>query len=218
MKKIFLAISTLLSFSLVTMAQVPGGVDIDLGPKIGVNVTQLSASGQGTSQGNNTLGYFGGLFAMLKIKKFGVQAETFISYDKPDFKIKYDTFSVLSGSTAQQVKAEVEMLNLHIPVLAKYYLIDNEVFGLSVFAGPQYSMLLSQATKVNGQDLKDKNGAKEKVLRDSNVSAVLGIGADLPLGFRADIRYNFGLTDIGNLKDITNRMNIFQISVGKSLF
>lgn len=202
--------------NLIGFSQVPG-VDFDLGPKMGVNLSQLNASGGNmTEPGKNALGYFGGLFGMIKLTKFGIQPEAFLSYDKPTFNL--DTSLVNLPSTAQQVKTEVQMLNLHIPLLAKYYIIDNEAFGLSLFAGPQFSMLLSQATKVNGQDFKDANGAKQQALKNSNVSAVAGIGIDLPLGFRVDLRYNLGISNISNISGVENRIRMVQFSVGKSLF
>ena len=48
-----------------------------------------------------------------------------------------------------------------------------------------------------------------------DIAGVVGLGLDLPLGFRIDGRYNFGLTEI--LPDVSGlKNNVFSLSVGWS--
>ena len=50
----------------------------------------------------------------------------------------------------------------------------------------------------------------EDSYESTDVSGVVGLGLDLPLGFRVDGRYNFGLTEL--LPDVKN--NVFSLSIG----
>ena len=50
----------------------------------------------------------------------------------------------------------------------------------------------------------------------NDVSGVVGLGLDLPLGFRVDGRYNFGLTEVfPDLADVKNQ--VFSLSIGWTL-
>ena len=89
---------------------------------------------------------------------------------------------------------KVDLDYMNIPVVLKYYLVKK----LNIQVGPQFGFL------VNDDDLNTES---------MDIAAVVGLGLDLPLGFRIDGRYNFGLTEI--LPDVSG--NVFSLSVGWSI-
>jgi len=48
----------------------------------------------------------------------------------------------------------------------------------------------------------------------SDISGIIGVGYDLPLGLRVEGRYNFGLTEI--LKDSGAKNSVLTLSIGFS--
>jgi len=93
---------------------------------------------------------------------------------------------------------KVDLGYVNIPVVFKYYLIKR----LNIHLGPQFGVI------VNDDDV---------IPTESNdVSGVVGLGLDLPLGFRVDGRYNFGLTEVfPEVVDVKNR--VFSLSIGWTL-
>lgn len=96
-------------------------------------------------------------------------------------------------------KVDLEYIN--IPVVFKYYLVKR----LNIQVGPQFGLM------VNDLDLSEPDDTYTN--ESTDVSGVVGLGLDLPLGFRVDGRYNFGLTEF--LPDLKN--NVFSLSVGWSI-
>lgn len=92
---------------------------------------------------------------------------------------------------------KVDLDYINVPVVLKYYLIKK----LNIQVGPQFGFL------VNDDDLNSES---------MDIAGVVGIGLDLPLGFRIDGRYNFGLTEI--FPDVSGlKNNVFSLSVGWSI-
>jgi hypothetical protein len=101
---------------------------------------------------------------------------------------------------------EVDLGYLDIPIIAKYYVAG----GFNLQAGPQFGVLLN-AENDNGDDVSD-------FLKGSDLSAAVGAGLDLPMGLNLTARYIIGISDVNDVggDKITN--NVFQLSVGYSLF
>jgi hypothetical protein len=92
---------------------------------------------------------------------------------------------------------KVDLDYINVPVVLKYYLVKK----LNIQVGPQFGFL------VNDDDLNSES---------MDIAGVVGIGLDLPLGFRIDGRYNFGLTEI--FPDVSGlKNNVFSLSVGWSI-
>ena len=92
---------------------------------------------------------------------------------------------------------KVDLDYINVPIVLKYYLVKK----LNIQVGPQFGFL------VNDDDLNSES---------MDIAGVVGIGLDLPLGFRIDGRYNFGLTEI--FPDISGlKNNVFSLSVGWSI-
>ncbi|RZP04608.1 MAG: PorT family protein [Flavobacteriales bacterium] len=92
---------------------------------------------------------------------------------------------------------KVDLDYINVPIVLKYYLVKK----LNIQVGPQFGFL------VNDDDLNSES---------MDIAGVVGIGLDLPLGFRIDGRYNFGLTEI--FPDVSGlKNNVFSLSVGWSI-
>lgn len=92
---------------------------------------------------------------------------------------------------------KVDLDYMNVPVVLKYYLVKK----LNIQVGPQFGFL------VNDDDLNTES---------IDIAGVVGLGLDLPLGFRIDGRYNFGLTEIfPDLSGLKN--NVLSLSVGWSI-
>ena len=94
---------------------------------------------------------------------------------------------------------KVDLDYVNVPIVFKYYLVKK----LNLHIGPQFGFLVSDFDASEFEDSYES----------TDVSGVVGLGLDLPLGFRADGRYNFGLTEF--LPDVKN--NVFSLSVGWTL-
>lgn len=92
---------------------------------------------------------------------------------------------------------KVDLDYMNVPVVLKYYLVKK----LNIQVGPQFGFL------VNDDDLNTES---------IDIAGVVGLGLDLPLGFRIDGRYNFGLTEI--FPDVSGlKNNVLSLSVGWSI-
>lgn len=94
---------------------------------------------------------------------------------------------------------------LDVPVMLKYYLAA----GLNLQVGPQFGVLLN-AEDANGNDVKG-------TLKNSDLSAAIGAGFDLPMGLSLTGRYIIGLSDV-NEAGPSVKGSTWQFSVGYSLF
>jgi len=103
---------------------------------------------------------------------------------------------------------DIDMNYLDVPVIFKLYLAG----GINLQAGPQFGILLN-AEDDQGEDVKD-------FISNSDLSAAVGAGWDLPMGLNITARYIIGIKDVnefpGSSDDIKN--NTFQLSLGYSLF
>ncbi len=101
--------------------------------------------------------------------KIGMQADLLYSQQGADFDID-----------------KIDLNYVNVPVVIKYFLVK----GLHIHAGPQFGFVVDD----NLNNVFMQIGEAESF----DLSGVVGVGYDLPLGLRIDARYNFGLTEIGN--------------------
>lgn len=86
---------------------------------------------------------------------------------------------------------------VNVPIIVKYYLVQ----GLNIQVGPQFGFLIND--NIEGVDPETLD-----------ISAVMGLGYDLPFGLRIDGRYNLGFTDIVKNEDGKNQ--VISIAIGYS--
>ena len=111
--------------------------------------------------------------------------------------IQGDVLYSQQGAEFDLDKVDLDYVN--VPIVFKYYLVKK----LNLHIGPQFGFLVSDFDASEFEDSYES----------TDVSGVVGLGLDLPLGFRVDGRYNFGLTEF--LPDLKN--NVFSLSVGWSI-
>lgn len=100
---------------------------------------------------------------------------------------------------------DIDLSYVNIPVVLKYFVTES----IHVHAGPQFGFKI------------DDNLKSDIIEAESfDLAGVAGVGLDLPLGIRADARYNFGLTDIFKSSDANikapGKNAVFTVSVGYS--
>ena len=101
---------------------------------------------------------------------------------------------------------KIDLDYINFPVVIKYYIVKR----LNIQAGPQFGYVIND----------NLNNTR---FESFDVSGVVGIGVDLPLGFRVTGRYNFGLTDIsfvdiydGVSFDTNTKNSVFSLTAGFS--
>ena len=172
--------------------------EIRLGAKAGLNVATLGGSSTGLgSLGARTSFHLGALAEIPLMGKFALQPEILYSSEGSDWSFGY------SGSS------DIKLDYIRVPVLAKYYIIE----GLSAELGPSFGVLVS-AKQGDFDDAKD---------RFNSFDAAIAVGATyrLDMGVFFSLRYNKGLLNVWDYKDLNNRSykgqsNVFQVSAGYS--
>lgn len=189
----------MLLVSSACMAQLPS-----LGIKAGYITTNLSTDRDSITSGlKNNLTY--GAFVRLNIKRFYIQPELMVSNVESDIK-ETSVASAVEGDAS----VHFESIDLEVPVMFGYRLLDLGLANLRVEAGPtlNYSMQNFTLSQVEGE-------SDPEPIDKTQISwgAQVGVGADV-LGFLTlDIRYNYGLTNAINDLGLGNRVNTENINV-----
>ncbi|WP_192346858.1 porin family protein [Algoriphagus sp. Y33] len=102
--------------------------------------------------------------------------------------------------------ADKERLNyVDIPALVRVNLLPY----LNVFAGPQASLLVSRKLEyVDGSSITTTDP-----IRKYDITGVVGVGANLPLGLNAQVSYDLGLVS-ANYYEVNVKNNVLKISLG----
>ena len=140
---------------------------LELGLKAGVNFANLTDA----SNLDGRTGFVFGAFVGGKLgDKMGIQADLLYSQQGAEF----------DGD-------KIDLNYVNVPVVLKYFLTDN----IHIHAGPQFGFIVDDnVTKVF-------NDFEEDVESNNfDLSGIVGVGIDLPMGIRLDGRYNFGLSKV----------------------
>ena len=166
--------------------------EIVIGPKVGLNMTNISNSDK-----KNKLSFHVGGFAEFRFNDyFAIQPELVYSRQGARDKINGD-------------KLKLRANYLNIPVLAKLYVLDE----LSVDLGPEFGFALNAKAKY-----KDGDTTVKHKMNDINTLAVnFAIGLSYNWDdFMFSARYNLGLSNAFDKDnyDGNNKNRVFQLSVG----
>ena len=181
-----------LVFVVASILTAQAQVQVALGVKAGVNLSNLDSD----YSSDNITALHGGAFALFKLTKLGIQPEVLFSQQ---------------GSKVDDVnlgKGDLKASYLSIPIMLKFYLVG----GFNIQLGPQFGFLT--AADFDGDDVKDD-------FKNSDLSANLGLGLDLPFGLTVDARYNLGLSDVkadGSNLEGSFKSRVIQISLGYKIF
>lgn len=200
MKKIVLSLLAVAAMGLSANAQQV----VKFGPKAGVNLSNLS--GGDADNLDMKVGFHVGVFAEIFFTdKFALQPE-----------LLYSTQGAKGEILGGDFEAKYDFIN--IPIMAKYYVIDN----LAVEAGPYVGFLMKAENELSGSTSSFSGDVKDEM---KSVDFGLGFGASYSLdnGFFAGARYSLGLSKIGEKNDAAAlsmglgediKNNVIQISVG----
>lgn len=117
---------------------------------------------------DNRTGFVFGAFAGAKLgDKIGIQGDLLYSQQ---------------GADADVDKVDLNYVN--VPVVLKYFITDQ----IHIHAGPQFGFVVDD----NIAELTSNIAEAESF----DLSGIVGLGIDLPMGIRLDGRYNFGLSNV----------------------
>lgn len=171
-----------------------GQCNLSFGPKIGLNVSDLTDGGYSARVGMNV-----GIFAQYRFNSsWAVQPE--ILYSMQGAKLKY---FLDGGSSNSPYKLDY----ISVPILAKFYATQGLSFGI----GPQVAFRVKAdnggGTYDNGKTFKDKTNPVE-------LAAAVGAAYDFPFGIVLDARYTIGMTKVFKSDFMEGHNSVFQFSVG----
>lgn len=156
------------------------------GLDFGIKAGANFSSIKDASEVSNKTGFLVGVFAGIKFSdKVGIQGDLLYSQQGADFDPE-----------------KIDLNYVNVPVVIKYFVVK----GLNIQAGPQFGFIVDDNIgEVFG------NIAKAESF---DLTGVIGLGYDFPLGIRADARYNFGLTDI--FDGVDGKNSVVSLSLGYS--
>ncbi len=167
--------------------------NVAFGVKGGVNITNLHFQNNSSADPGSKVSFHAGGLAHIHVSQnFAVQPE--LVYSGQGYKYT-------SGNTT--TRARLHYINL--PVLAQFMVGD----GFRIETGPQLGILAAanQKTGKVSVDIKDN-------IKTLDFSWVLGVGYVTHSGFGVDVRYNWGISNINDVKNtgsVNNR--VFQAGI-----
>jgi len=181
-------IGSLLIVCMITMAKAQEvkkvvNFDVIFGAKAGLNFATVTGN---VSDRSILVGvHFGGMAEVSINKQLAVQPEVLFSMQ----------------GTSYSKKGNTQLNYLLLPVIGKYYIIEN----LSLEAGPQLGVLLS--ARDGGENAK-------KNISSTDIGFNIGAGYKLDNKFNFGIRYSIGLTNINNNGNSKINNAVLQLSLG----
>jgi hypothetical protein len=191
----------LLIILIIVIAALDNFGQISVGPKIGYSASKLSTNLDTIKESVKNNFQIGMFFRFGK--KLYLQPE--ISYATSGGTLKFQ---------GTDVKEEIKLNSLYVPVLVGYKLINAKVLNLRVFAGPVANFVLNKTVDFNQTYPAPVQEADLK-----NVAWGMDLGAGVDLFFLTlDLRYEIGLNNIYNGSgDQSIKSNVFIVSLGFKL-
>lgn len=199
MKKLLLVVA------MVALGFTASAQKVKFGPKVGLNISNLNGNDDFKTDSRASF-FVGGMAELMLSDKFALQPE--LLYSSQGAKAEGE------GALGEAVYT-TKLDYLNIPVMAKYFVIDN----LALEFGPQVGFLTSATRSLEASAGVVSVSANEVDIKDdvNSIDFGLNLGASYTLDFGLNIgaRYNLGLTDIAKDNDGDAIKNgVFQISVG----
>jgi opacity protein-like surface antigen len=239
MKKTLLLIAALLLLGSTTFAG--GGFDFGIGPKVGYQTTRLSYKAADIKSGFSNH-FTAGIFARVTFGRVYLQPELLYFKTSNIFDVNVTgtgSANLFNLPTGANVNMTLTQMNLQLPVLVGFNIIDNTIITLRVHAGPTANFVLNSKTlynetySINGQETTMSQQQQEAVSAQRFDTKSIawglqaGVGIDLLSRITLDVNYNFGLskmfdklndTRLGETFDFNNldnkRQNMFVVTLG----
>ena len=239
MKKTFLLIAALLMMGSAAFAG--GGVDLAIGPKVGFQTASLSYQKADIKAGFSNH-FTAGIFGRVTVGRVYVQPE--VLYFKTSNVFDGHVIGVEENEnlfnlpTGAHVNLTLNQMNLQVPILVGFNVIDLDVVTLRAQVGPtanfvlQSKTLYDQTYTLEDQTAEIANTTTDEKFNPKSISwgVQAGLGVDVLKRITLDINYNFGLskmfdalneTTLGETFDFSNidntKQNMFMVTVGIKL-
>lgn len=238
MKKTFLLIAAALLIGSSVYAG--GGFDLAIGPKVGYQTAKLSYQKEDIKAGFAN-SFTAGLFGRITIGRFYVQPEAM--YFQTEKLFSLDVQNVGQGLLPEEnVNFTLNTMNLQVPVLLGFKVIDLDLIALRVHAGPTANFTLASKTLFDHTYTLTPNDG-ESITLDKDDQAFdtksiawgvqAGVGLDILSRITLDVNYNFGISKIfganlientewGQYIDTNNidtsKQNLFMVTIGLKFF
>lgn len=218
-----------------------GGFDIAIGPKIGYQTATLSYDKADIKSGFSNH-FTAGLFGRVTIGRVYVQPEVLYFKTSNLFSasvVGQEDENLFNLPTGAHLNLTLNQMNLQVPVMVGFNIIDLDIVKLRAQAGPTANFLLKSQTvydqtySLNNQqyDL-EETATTDKDFDTKSIAwgVQAGLGVDVLNSITLDINYNFGLskmfdklnqTQLGETFDFNNldskRQNMFIVTLGIKL-
>lgn len=183
MKKLLLVIVAMCIVA-ISNAQIPG---FSIGPKIGVNLSQVT-SNVSTITDQMKTGYDFGAFMRLGGK----------CYFQPE--LLYSTSGVKFSGAPSGSATEMNLKSINVPLMFGARLLNLKIVNVRVLGGPIASFLVNKKVDYNGT----MDQTKEVSMKNAKWGVQFGAGVDV-LMFTLDVRYNYDLN-----KQMSQQANEFE--------
>jgi len=239
MKKTFLLIAALLMLGGAAFAG--GGIDLAIGPKVGFQTASLSYQKADIKAGFSNH-FTAGIFGRVTIGRVYVQPEVLYFKTSNVFDAHVigveENENLFNLPTGANVNLTLNQMNLQVPILVGFNVIDLDVVTLRAQVGPtanfvlQSKTLYDQTYTLEGQTAEIANTTTDEKFNPKSISwgVQAGLGVDVLKRITLDINYNFGLskmfdalneTTLGETFDFSNidntKQNMFMVTVGIKL-
>lgn len=240
MKKTFLLIAALLMLGGAAFAG--GGIDLAIGPKVGFQTASLSYQKADIKAGFSNH-FTAGIFGRVTIGRVYVQPEVLYFKTSNVFDAHVigveENENLFNLPTGANVNLTLNQMNLQVPILVGFNVIDLDVVTLRAQVGPtanfvlQSKTLYDQTYTVEGQTAEIANTTTDEKFNPKSISwgVQAGLGVDVLKRITLDINYNFGLskmfdalneTTLGETFDFSNidntKQNMFMVTIGYKFF
>ena len=240
MKKTFLLIVALLMMGSAAFAG--GGIDLAIGPKVGFQTASLSYQKADIKAGFSNH-FTAGIFGRVTVGRVYVQPEVLYFKTSNVFDAHVigveENENLFNLPTGANVNLTLNQMNLQVPILVGFNVIDLDVVTLRAQVGPtanfvlQSKTLYDQTYTLEGQTAEIANTTTDEKFNPKNISwgVQAGLGVDVLKRITLDINYNFGLskmfdalneTTLGETFDFSNidntKQNMFMVTIGYKFF
>ena len=212
MKKSFLVLAMLLMFGGSMFAQ-----DLDLGVKIGYQTPKLSYK-QANIKSDFMNHMTFGLFGRIEFGNLYIQPE--VMYFKTGDVFSFTAENIAEGWSLpeEQVTFTLNEMNLQVPVLVGYKVLDLGVATIRVQAGPTANFTLASSTLFDKTfsltNSTDPENVQTQTFEDQTDLSLdtksitwglqAGLGADILGKITLDVNYNFGMSKLFGALDSAN--------------
>lgn len=239
MKKTFLFIAVLLMMGSTAFAG--GGFDIAIGPKFGYQTASLSYDKADIKAGFSNH-FTAGLFGRVTVGRVYVQPEVLYFKTSNVFSASVEGVedeNLFNLPTGAHMNLTLNQMNLQVPLMIGYNIIDLDIIKLRAQVGPTANFLLKSQTvydqtyTLDGQQYDvEETATSDKDFDTKSIAwgVQAGLGVDVLNRITLDVNYNFGLskmfekldqTPLGETFDFNNleskRQNMFIVTVGVKL-